>query len=194
MQGKRWGDAGIPSGKESYEGDYVVRTSDSDFLGSAGETDTKTILGWETSKIAQLFDAIKADDAFTMFYASIFRGKRVVDVGSGLARQSMQFAIHGAHVTFLDINPNNLKVIERIAQSNGVRGNTRFIQIKSLEYIAEKLIGEEFDVMTVFGSLHQSPRELMSQEVKIILAHLKPGGRWLQLACASARHGMDPLL
>lgn len=36
-----------------------------------------------------------------MYYASIFRGKKILDVGSGFARRSLRFAFFGAEVWFL---------------------------------------------------------------------------------------------
>ena len=44
--------------------------------------------------------------------AGQFRGKNVLDVGSGYARQSFVFALHGASVTFLDVVPKNLERIQ----------------------------------------------------------------------------------
>jgi ubiquinone/menaquinone biosynthesis C-methylase UbiE len=46
--------------------------------------------------------------------------RRVIDIGSGIARQTLQFAIHGASVTFVDIVKDNLEVIRRVARSKGV--------------------------------------------------------------------------
>lgn len=40
---------------------------------------------------------------FKTLYARRFRGKRVLDVGCGLAISPLYFAMHGAHLTFLDI-------------------------------------------------------------------------------------------
>jgi hypothetical protein len=86
------------------------------------------------------WEDVTTTDTFTMYYASVFRGRcvvrlmiaslfsctslashfrRIIDIGSGLARQTLQFAIHGAHVTFVDIVKDNLEVIRRVAKSKG---------------------------------------------------------------------------
>lgn len=44
-------------------------------------------------------------DAWTAVHAGAFRGKKVLDVGAGYARQSFVFALHGAFVTHLDVVP-----------------------------------------------------------------------------------------
>jgi hypothetical protein len=44
-------------------------------------------------------------DAWTAVHAGAFRGKKVLDVGAGYARQSFVFALHGAYVTHLDVVP-----------------------------------------------------------------------------------------
>ena len=38
-----------------------------------------------------------------------YRGKNILDVGSGMGISSIQFALHGANVTFLDLVEDNLK-------------------------------------------------------------------------------------
>ena len=58
--------------------------------------------------------------------------RRIIDIGSGLARQTLQFAFYGAHVTFVDIVRDNLEVIRRVAQSKGVEDRVKTIYIESI--------------------------------------------------------------
>ncbi len=44
-------------------------------------------------------------DSWTAVHAGAFRGKKVLDVGAGYARQSFVFALNGAFVTHLDVVP-----------------------------------------------------------------------------------------
>ena len=51
-------------------------------------------------------------DAWTAVHAGAFRGKKVLDVGAGYARQSFVFALHGAYVTHLDVVPKVSSMVE----------------------------------------------------------------------------------
>src|SRR5579872_2846744 len=52
---------------------------------------------------------------FHVLYQDTLRDKDVLDVGSGLGFSSLTFAQHGARLTFLDLHPNNLAVVQRVA-------------------------------------------------------------------------------
>ena len=130
----------------------------------------------------------------------IFR--RIIDVGSGIARQTLQFAIHGAFVTFVDIVKDNLEVIRRVAESKGVADRVwtrdfnifvtffvmflllqvKTIYIESIADMERALEGKVFDAVCAFGSMHHAPREFIQKQVRILRDHLAPGGLWVQLA------------
>jgi 2-polyprenyl-3-methyl-5-hydroxy-6-metoxy-1,4-benzoquinol methylase len=117
-------------------------------------------------------------------YAEALRGKRVLDVGSGLGFSSLSFARQGAQVTFVDLAPNNLKVLERLCGLLGVR-SARFVLLQDLGSLAA--LPTDFDVITAIGSLHHAPVSVIRPEVQELVKHLKVGGRWLQFAYPRAR-------
>jgi len=126
-----------------------------------------------------LWKSSAPDDCFTRHYREAFRGKKILDIGSGLARQSLQFALSGADVTFLDIVKENLLVVERIAKALNIDSQTTFIYLESLDSLK---VLEKYDVMLAFGSQQHMPRELIEKQMAVVLPHLNVGGTWLQLA------------
>lgn len=177
---KKWHE--VPSIKEEYKGvDVVQAGKDRAF--------TEDILKLNDDELVRYWKYRAPKDTFTMFYASTFTGKRVLDIGSGMARQTLQFAMHGAFVTYCDVVPTNLKVIRRVADALGFGKRVHTILIESLDNFAADLekhsLSEQFmplDAITAFGSMHHAPREFIHREIGILLKYLKPGGKWLQLA------------
>jgi SAM-dependent methyltransferase len=111
-------------------------------------------------------------------YGDTFRGRRVLELGSGLGFDGIRFARQGASWTFADIVADNLAVIRRVAA------------LKGLTEVAFHLIGDDlsfdalppgFDAIWVFGSIHHVPFEIARREALAALERLKPGGRWLEL-------------
>jgi SAM-dependent methyltransferase len=90
-------------------------------------------------------------------YADFMRGKKIMDVGSGFGVDPITFAQHGAKVTFVDLVEANLKVLERLCKIMGLN-EVRFVLFEDLK-----------------------------PEYQELLRHLKPGGRWLQLAYPKSR-------
>ena len=112
-------------------------------------------------------------------YIDAFRGKCVLEVGSGLGFDGIRFASEGAAWTFADIVPENLEVIRRIAGLKGLSGSVRFHSIDDdLSFAA---LPSDYDAIWVFGSIHHIPFEMARQEALGVLGHLKPGGRWMEL-------------
>jgi len=185
---KKWKE--VPAAKEVYGSDAIATDSEGRDSEAADDGDvpdpgrafSTQILKKSDQEIEAYWDGMMADDTFTMFHASIFVGKRVIDIGSGLARQTLQFAIHGAHVTFADVVPTNLEVIRRVARAKGVEDRTSYITVSSVDQLGKDLEGKYFDVVTSFGSMHHAPRELNQPEYHLLASHLKTGGKWLQLA------------
>jgi SAM-dependent methyltransferase len=111
-------------------------------------------------------------------YGDSFRGRRVLELGSGLGFDGIRFAELGTAWTFADIVPDNLAVIRRVAD------------LKRLTRLAFHLIGDDLsfdalpadlDAIWVFGSLHHVPFEIARREALAALQHLKPTGRWMEL-------------
>ncbi len=179
---KKWTE--LPGAQEFYIRDKVVR-----IISSFNIVSSIDLLSLADSELETFWDKTASQDSFTMYYASIFRGKKVLDIGSGLARQTMQFAIHGANVTFVDLSKDTLKILKRLAKIKGCENRVNFIHMKNLESLNHELqnhplirAGGKFDVITAFGSMHHAPSEIIAKEASMLLDHLIIGGRWLQLA------------
>jgi SAM-dependent methyltransferase len=102
-------------------------------------------------------------------YKRAFRGWRLADVGSGLGYEGVTFAQEGATVTFVDVAESNLEVIRRLCQMLQLTERTSFVHLKDLDSWCN-------------GSLHHAPFDIVQAEARELLRHLRPGGRWIQLA------------
>jgi 2-polyprenyl-3-methyl-5-hydroxy-6-metoxy-1,4-benzoquinol methylase len=118
-------------------------------------------------------------------YKRAFRGRRLADVGSGLGYEGVTFAQEGAIVTFVDVAESNLEVIRRVCQLLRVDERTSFVHLKSFDSLAA--LAPEYDVIWCNGSLHHTPFEIVRVEAQELLRHLRPGGRWIQLAYPRGR-------
>lgn len=117
-------------------------------------------------------------------YSDIFRGKRVMDVGSGMGIDGLTFAQAGAKMTFVDIVESNLAVLKRLCGLLGV-SDARFCYMKDLSSLAE--LPADYDVIWAQGSLINAPFDHTRTEIQELLRHLPVGGRWIELAYPKAR-------
>lgn len=108
-------------------------------------------------------------------YADSFRGRQVLELGSGLGFDGLRFVEGGATWTFADIVPDNLEVIRRVAGLKGLVGRVRFHLIG--DDMTFTGLPTDYDVIWVFGSIHHVPFEIARREALSALGHLKPGGR-----------------
>ncbi len=121
-------------------------------------------------------------------YVDGMRGKKILDVGSGFAIDSLTFAQRGAHLTFIDIAESNLKVVKRLCHMMGLK-NVDFLFMQDLDSLHG--LKTDYDVIFAQGSLHHAPFEIIKPEVQELKKHLKVGGRWLQLAYPKTRWTRD---
>src|SRR5262245_50871345 len=119
-------------------------------------------------------------------YRDAFRGKRILDVGSGFGFDAITFARAGAKVTCLDIHEVNLELVRRLAREAGVSLETAYLkELASIDALGD------YDVIWCSGSLINLPSELAANESAKLLEHLKPGGRWMELCYPRARWERD---
>jgi len=121
-------------------------------------------------------------------YKDAFRGKRILDVGSGFGYDGITFAMAGARVTFLDIAESNLALVRRLCEYQHVEGVDFFLMadIPSLGALRDP-----YDVIWCGGSLHHIPFELARQVARELRKHLNVGGRWIELAYPKERWERD---
>jgi len=126
-------------------------------------------------------------------YSDVFRGKRVLDVGCGLAIDGITFADAGAEVTLLDIVQENLDVAQRVCMTfmPNARDRVNLFGMYDLSYL--DYLGE-YDVIYAQGSLHHMPFDMAKEEVAKLLEHLPVDGRWVQLAYPKTRWERDGCL
>ena len=165
---KKWGEVPVSS-KERKKTDFLYKLSDEDlrleWLNAREDITTGSQFqhrGW-----------------YHTLYSDIMNGKKVMDVGSGFAIDSITFGQNGSQVTFVDIVETNLKVAQRLCKIFKIE-NAQFHFLNTVESLAK--LDTDYDVIMAMGSLHHAPQEVIKPEVNELIKHLKIGGRWLQLA------------
>jgi SAM-dependent methyltransferase len=148
------------------------------------KSDEELIALWTRTRDNDLGNLFAARGWYKLLYRDGFRGKNVMDVGSGLGTDGITFAQHGAKVTFVDVVESNLEVLRRVCRALAVPDVT-FCYLDKLE--ALKALPTNYDVVWCAGSLLHAPYELICQERRLLLEHLPVGGRWMELAYPRAR-------
>ncbi len=111
-------------------------------------------------------------------YAGQFKGKNVLEIGSGQGFDAIHFAEHGARMTCCDIVPSNLEIVKAAAQSRGL--DIRTLHIESLASFDN--LPRDYDFVWCNGSLIHLPFEHAKEECAAIVPHLAEGCRWIELA------------
>ena len=121
---------------------------------------------------------------YHVLYKDIFRGKRVMDVGSGFGIDGITFAQHGARMTFVDIVESNLEILKRLCGLLDIE-NVDFCYMESIDSLSP--LSKDYDVIWCQGSLITAPFDIIREEAQELLEHLPVGGRWIELAYPKAR-------
>src|SRR5262249_34758197 len=117
-------------------------------------------------------------------YRDQLRGKKVMDLGSGLGYDGLTFAGAGVDVTFVDIVEDNLEVVRRLAGIFGLN-NCRCHYMTDFESL--DALDRDYDFIWAWGSLLHAPLDFTKVECAKLMEHLKVGGRWLELAYPRTR-------
>ena len=114
---------------------------------------------------------------FHPLYRDFFRGKRVLELGTGTGVDGVPMAAYGARWTFADIVPGNLEIIRRVTTLKGIEAS--FHQIG--EDLSFEPLALDYDAILVVGSIHHVPYDMTRREALNALRHLRVGGRWIEL-------------
>lgn len=162
--------------------------------GSQDRSKTTNLLALSDQELFQMHnDAVNESttgDGFTIrgwyhhLYKDSLRGKSVLDVGSGFGIDGITFALGGASVTFLDIVKSNLIVLERLCGTYGLT-DVEFLHLEALNSL--EALPNDYDVIWCQGSLITAPFHVVKLECQLLLEHLRPSGRWIELAYPKAR-------
>jgi 2-polyprenyl-3-methyl-5-hydroxy-6-metoxy-1,4-benzoquinol methylase len=155
------------------------------------------LLNWDDKKLNDYYDQLVINDKpvrkiFEEPLYEKYRGKRILDFGSGMGNSSIQFALHGANITFMDLVEDNLKVILKIMTYKKLEGT--YICLTEIDDI-DTLPHQHFDYIFCCGSLMNAPQPFMVRELYFLESKLKCGGefhilsypkqRWLNCGCPS---------
>jgi SAM-dependent methyltransferase len=125
---------------------------------------------------------------YQTLYRDVLRGKRVLEIGSGMGIDGIEFARHGARMTFVDIVEGNLAVMQRLCRIFGIR-DAGFVHLERLASLDG--LDDDYDVVWCQGSLINAPFQFVKRECAAIVRHLKPGGRWIELCYPRERWVRD---
>ena len=124
----------------------------------------------ENVLVRECFEAPTAmENQFILSQMGELKGKRLLDVGSGLGESSVYFALQGAHVTMADISPGMVQTGHEIARKYGV-------EVEGIVSSAEELDvpAEFYDLVYIANTIHHAQdRELLFQKIH---RALKPDG------------------
>ena len=126
----------------------------------------------ENVLVRECFEAPTAmENQFILSRMGALKGKRLLDVGSGLGESSVYFALQGARVTMTDISPGMVQTGHEIAKKYGV-------EVEGIVSSAEELDvpAESYDLVYIANTIHHvQDRELLFQKIH---RALKPSGRF----------------
>jgi hypothetical protein len=173
----KWGE--VPAGElERAHSAELLKLNDDGIL-------EKWTIGYLDSSTGSAFTA---RGWYQTIYRDVFRGKKVLDVGCGLAPDNVHYAEHGAVVTFLDIVESNVQFVERVCAIKGIH-NATFCFMRDLDSLAQ--LPKDYDFLYCCGSFITAPLEVARMEAQALLRHLPVGGRWIELGYPRQRWERD---
>jgi SAM-dependent methyltransferase len=157
---------------------------------------TDDLLQFDDRELLRFWRASRDGDAslelrgwYRLLYADFVRGRRLLDIGCGLAFDTLTFAEQGARVVCADLSSSNVALVDRLARLLGVEDRVTVAHLESPDRVTE-LIGD-FDAILAIGSLHHAPQEIVGPEIAELSKRVVTGGRWLQFAYPRARWEHD---
>lgn len=120
--------------------------------------------------VRESFEAPTAlENRFILGCMGNLKGKRLLDIGSGLGESSVYFALRGAQVTMVDISPGMIQAGRELASKYGVKIDFIISAIEDLDVDADR-----YDFVYLANTIHHVPaREAIFGKIH---RALKPGG------------------
>jgi SAM-dependent methyltransferase len=104
-----------------------------------------------------------------MYPYAQYKGQQVLEVGCGMGTMAMNWALQGAHVTAVDLNPVAVAQTTERFRVFGLNGN-----ILESDGRALRFDDASFDYVYSWGVLHHSPD--LAQSIQELFRVLRPGG------------------
>jgi SAM-dependent methyltransferase len=99
-----------------------------------------------------------------------YRGKKVLEVGCGMGCMASNWALQGADLTAIDLNPVAVAQTKRRFEAFGLEGTIQEVDAESLPFP-----DNSFDFVYSWGVIHHTPG--IKRAVEEISRVLKPGGK-----------------
>jgi radical SAM superfamily enzyme YgiQ (UPF0313 family)/SAM-dependent methyltransferase len=148
------------------------------------------LLNWPDDKLLEYWEECRRQTTapsvrgwFQDLYRDDFVGQSIADVGPGVGVDGIYFAQRGAHVTFVDIVEDNLKLLKRICTLKGITADYYFID-DFFSYNFEK----KFDAFLFIGSMINAPFDFTQRQLQAMLQFLRPSGKVLMLGYPKERY------
>jgi SAM-dependent methyltransferase len=117
-------------------------------------------------------------------YRDWMKGRKIIEVGSGLGFDAVTLAEFGVDLTVCDIVASNLEVVKRIFSLKRLP-TPQVVHLTTPEVLDS--IDNDYDAVFGFGSLHHGPISLVKPEYDALARRLKPRGRFLFFAYPKQR-------
>ena len=101
-------------------------------------------------RVTECFEALTAiENRFIFHKMGPLKGKKILDVGSGLGESSVYLALHGAKVMMVDISPGMIEKAKEVGRFHGV-------EVEGTPAVGESLpVGDsEFDIVYTANTIH----------------------------------------
>ena len=148
------------------------------------------LLDWPDDRLLEYWDECRQQTTtpnvrgwFQGLYRDDFTGLEIADVGPGVGVDGIYFAQRGAHVTFVDIVEDNLRLLKRICTLKGISADYYFID----DFFSYRFT-KQFDAFLFIGSMINAPFDFTQRQLEAMLTFLRPGGKVLMLGYPKERY------
>lgn len=105
-----------------------------------------------------------------------WKGKKVLELGSGLGTDAIQFAKSGALMTCIDLTENSIELCRKNFKLHNLNGEFYVGNIEDLDKILPNTYLESFDLIYSFGVIHHTPNP--KNVIEQVKKYLKKDGEF----------------